>query len=301
MAKGNAQPYDYPFLKGGGEMGELTRSFNWSASTLGEPGQWPQYLKILVSIVLNSAFPQVIMWGGDLITFYNDPYRKSLGLHGKHPAVGKPAKEVWAHEWPVVGALINKVITTGEQVWFEDQSVPSLRDGVMQDVYWTFSYSPAIDENGKTWGLHVICQETTGKVVAMKQLEENNRQLHISIAAAELAQKKIRENERNLRYIILQAPVAIAIFRGPDYVVEIANSRALELWGRKYADVLNKPILEAMPELKDQGVQQLLDKVYKTGETFRRPNYLCRYCEKGNWKQLISTLFMSRFITSSVK
>jgi two-component system, OmpR family, sensor histidine kinase VicK len=269
MAKGNnGQHYELPFLKGGGEMGELTRSFNWSASKLGEPGQWPAALKILISTILNSAFPQVIMWGDELVTFYNDPYRRSLGLHGKHPAVGKPAKEVWADEWPVVGSLIEKVITSGDSVWFEDQSVPSVRDGVMQDVFWTFSYSPAIDENGKIWGLHVICQETTAKVLAIKQLEENHRDLKISVGAQQLAEKKIRENERNLRLIIQQAPVAVAIFRGPDYVTETVNARALELWNRKYSDVLNKPIMEALPELKDQGVQELLDHVYQTGETF---------------------------------
>lgn len=281
MAKGNAHSYNYPFLKGGGEMGELTRSFNWSATELGDPGQWPQTLKVLVSIMLNSAFPQVLMWGDDLITFYNDPYRRSLGVHGKHPAVGKRAKEVWADEWPNIGALVARVIETGEPVWFEDQVVPSMRNGIMQDVFWTFSYSPAMDENGKIWGLHVICHETTEKVLAARQLGERNRQLEISIAAEAIAQKKVRENERNMRYIILQAPVAIAIFRGPEYTVEIANARALELWGRRYADVLNKPILEVMPELKDQGVQQLLDRVYQTGETFSATELPMQIFRKG--------------------
>lgn len=269
MAGGSdAQNYDYPFLKGGGEMGELTRSFNWAASTLGEPGQWPASLKTLVSVILNSSFPQVLLWGDDLIAFYNDGYKKSLGLNSKHRTVGKPAAEAWADQWAVLGPMIKNVIETGEAVWYEDQLIPAERNGVLTDVYWTFSYSPAMDENGKVCGLHVVCTETTGKVLATKQLEHNNRQQQIAMAAEAVAQKKVRENERNLRYIILQAPVAIAIFRGPEYVVEIANARALEMWGRHYSQVFNKPILEAMPELKSQGVQQLLDSVYQTGETF---------------------------------
>lgn len=269
MDKGsNAKHYDYPFLQGGGEIGGLIRSFNWSSTVLGDPAQWPQSLKILLKVILNSAFPQFLFWGDDLICFYNDAFRPSLGANGKHPAIGKPGREVWADIWNIIGPLINKVLTTGDPVWFEDQLVPFYRNGITEDIYWTFSYSAVFDDNGIICGVHVICTETTGKVLAAKQLEENNRKLQISIAAQQLAEKKIRENERNLRYIILQAPVAIAIFRGPEYVVEIANARAMELWGRRYADVLNKPILEAMPELKNQGIQQLLDRVYQTGETF---------------------------------
>jgi PAS domain S-box-containing protein len=68
--------------------------------------------------------------------------------------------------------------------------------------------------------------------------------------------------------MISQAPVSIGIFRGKDYITEIANSKALELWGRTEEEVLNKPILEAMPELKSQRIQKMLDEVYETGKIF---------------------------------
>ena len=40
-----------------------------------------------------------------------------------------------------IGPLIDKVMNTGEPVWFEDQLVPIYRNGKIEDVWWTFSYS----------------------------------------------------------------------------------------------------------------------------------------------------------------
>jgi PAS domain S-box-containing protein len=83
-----------------------------------------------------------------------------------------------------------------------------------------------------------------------------------------VANSKRAENERNLRLMISQAPVAIAILRGDDYVVEIANTITLEVFDRKENDLLNKPVFEAVPELESQGFRDLLDNVRTTGNRF---------------------------------
>src|ERR1700722_10898370 len=236
------------FLNGDGEMSELISSKDWSKTAVGVPETWPQSLKISLNILLNSKFPMFLWWGPELICFYNDAYRPSLGNNGKHPSIlGMKAEEAWIEIWSVIKPLIDKVIDKGESVWHEDLLVPIYRNGAIEDVYWTFSYSPVYNESDKVAGVLVTCTETTEKVFIKKQLEEN---------------------ERKLRLSILQAPLAIAIFRGSDHVTEIANSKALELWGRNEEDVLNKPILDAMPELKDQGIKKLLDDVYVTGKRF---------------------------------
>ncbi|WP_428328144.1 PAS domain S-box protein [Mucilaginibacter sp.] len=260
---------DLSFLSGGGEMGQLTRSFNWSENILGPSETWPQSLKTTLSIILNSKFPMFLFWGAQHICFYNDAYRPSLGNNGKHPLLlGASGAEGWQEIWPVIKPLIDQALTGDEATWSEDQLIPIYRNGKMEDVYWTFSYSPVKDESGTPAGVFVACAETTVKVLSLKSLEENNKQLRLSMEAEALSQRKVKENERNLRLIILQAPVAIAIFKGPDHVVEIANSRALELWGRSFNTVANKPILEAMPELQLQGIQQLLNEVYQTGKPY---------------------------------
>ncbi|SDD73496.1 PAS domain S-box-containing protein [Mucilaginibacter pineti] len=256
---------DHSFLRDGGEMGELVRAYDWSKNQLGTPDTWPQSLKTTLSIVLNSKFPMFLFWGPELICFYNDAYRPSLGNNGKHPAIGLKAETIWPEIWADIYPLIDNVLKGGEANWSEDQLLPIYRNGQLEDVYWTFSYSPVIDESGKPAGVFVTCNETTATVIARQKFEESNKQLRLALEGDEQARKKIRESENNLRHIILQAPVAIAIFRGPQYIVEIVNARALELWGRNETEVLGLPILETMSELEAQGVKQLMDDVYTSG------------------------------------
>lgn len=83
-----------------------------------------------------------------------------------------------------------------------------------------------------------------------------------------LSRKKIEESERNLRLMMLQAPVAIAIMRGDNYQVEIANKLALNIWGRTEEEILDRPLFEAMPELESQGIKNFIDEVATTGKRF---------------------------------
>ena len=235
------------FLKDGGQMAELIRVMDWEKTSLGQIGNWPLSLRTTLAIILHSSHPMFLFWGDELICFYNDAYRPSLGIEGKHPAIGKKGKEVWPEIWDFIGPLIDQVITTAKPVSYSDQLVPFYRNGGMEDIYWTFCYSAAYDDDGKVNGVLVTCTETTETV---------------------LTKKGLQESEHRLRSMIDQAPVSIAIFRGKDYVTEMANSLALEMWGRKEEEVLNKPILEAMPELKLQSIKRLLDQVYSTGKTF---------------------------------
>ncbi len=154
-------------------MGHLTRTHNWAETALGTPDRWPQSLRTTLGIVLHSAFPMFLFWGTDLLCFYNDAYRPSLGTNGKHPAIlGKPGKEAWPEIWDFIGPLIERVMATGEPVWFEDQLLPIFRNGQLEDVYWTFSYSPAYGDDGQINGVLVTCTETTEKVLNAKQQQE---------------------------------------------------------------------------------------------------------------------------------
>jgi len=248
------------FLSKGGEMGALTRAKDWSNTVVGSVESWPQSLRTTLGLLLNSKFPMFLFWGSEHICFYNDAYRPSLGNDGKHPSIlGQNGADSWPEIWDFIKPLIDQVLTDGEATWHEDQLLPIYRNGKMEDVYWTFSYSPVNDESGKPAGVLVICSETTENVKLVKKLEDSNT-----------------------RYLnnILQTPSAMCIFRGPEYVVEIANELMLELWGRKENDVLNKPIFEGLPEAKDQGLENILENVYKTGEKFEAHEHLVKLPRK---------------------
>lgn len=175
------------FLSKGGECGALIRSIDWGKNYLGPVAHWPQSLLTTLSILLNSKFPMFLYWGPELICFYNDAYRPSLGNNGKHPSImGMRAEEAWVEIWPIIKPLIDQVLAGGEATWSEDQLIPIFRNGQIEDVYWTFSYSPAHDESGQPAGVYVTCTETTQKVNTLQALNESNDKLEFALNAAEL-------------------------------------------------------------------------------------------------------------------
>lgn len=79
-------------LAGGGAMGAVMRSIDWSQTPLGPPERWSQSLRTTVKILLANRFPLLLWWGPDLCQLYNDAYRPVLG--SKHPrSMGQPARE----------------------------------------------------------------------------------------------------------------------------------------------------------------------------------------------------------------
>src|SRR5579884_1295126 len=88
---------------GGGEMGEVMHTIDWSATPLGPAENWPQSLYTAVSICLASRFPMLIWWGPELVMLYNDAYRPMLGAT-KHPdAMGARGRACWPEIWGVIG------------------------------------------------------------------------------------------------------------------------------------------------------------------------------------------------------
>jgi PAS domain S-box-containing protein len=235
---------DHYFLRGGGEMGELMRAKDWRKTSLGDPATWPVSLRTTVGIVLNSKLPMFLWWSDELICFYNDAYRPSLGNEGKHPAIlGMPGKEAWPEIWTFIHPLIERVINHGESIWYEDLLVPIYRNGKIEDVYWTFTFSPVQNDIGEVAGVLVTCVETTEKVVAFRKNEEI---------------------DQRFRNTMKQAPVGITILRGKNYIVEMANDAYMQLVNKKEADFVGKPLFDSLPEAKET-VQYLLDEVLHTG------------------------------------
>lgn len=82
------------FIPGRGEMSELMRKKNWSQTPLGPASQWPQSLITALGVALSSKFPMLLLCGPELICFYNDAFRPSLGEDGKHPSIlGMPLEK----------------------------------------------------------------------------------------------------------------------------------------------------------------------------------------------------------------
>jgi PAS domain-containing protein len=218
-----------------GEMAERIRGFDWSGTPVGDIEQWPELLLTTVNTLLGSRQPMFLWWGDELIQFYNDGYQPSLGAD-KHPlALGLRGQECWPEIWHVIGPLIEDVMQRGKPYWSEDQLIPIYRNGKLEDVYWTFSYSPVWDARGKIHGTLVVCSETTRKV---------------------LADKEVLAERARLLAILQQAPAFFALLQGPDHVISLVNPRYLHLVNNR--DVVGKTVRVALPEVAEQGYIEIL-------------------------------------------
>jgi signal transduction histidine kinase/CheY-like chemotaxis protein len=171
------------------------RHVDWAATAVGPVDTWPPQLKSLVSMILYARHPMFLWWGPNLVQFYNDGYVPSFGV-GRHPgALGQDGQTCWAEIWPVIGPEIEGVLRSAQGTFHEDALVPIFRNGRMEEVYWTYGYSPVFDAQGAVAGVLVVVTETTTRVVAVRRLK-TARALADAIAPAlrqhELAESAVR-------------------------------------------------------------------------------------------------------------
>src|SRR5438093_5937065 len=159
------RPEDW--LVGGGEMGKLVRSKDWSSTPLGPIESWPQSLRTTVRVCLASNFPISLAWGPRHVQIYNDGYWPICG--GKHPhSMGEDFSECWASAWPAIGEAFARALA-GEASYLEDQRMFLDRNGYLEETFFTFSFSPIRDETGGVGGLFHPVTETTAKMVGERR------------------------------------------------------------------------------------------------------------------------------------
>jgi PAS domain S-box-containing protein len=152
-------------------MGERIRGFAWDETPLGPREDWPQSLKTALGLILDAQMPMWLGWGAELYFFYNDAYGQVLGP-AKHPwALGRPAAEVWREIWHICGPLAERVLARGEAPFVENVRLFVDRGDLLEEVFFSFSYSPIRGESGQVSGL--FCPNTE---VTAKQL--NARRIH---------------------------------------------------------------------------------------------------------------------------
>tara|TARA_R110002167_G_scaffold88902_3_gene239633 strand:+ start:4777 stop:7293 length:2517 start_codon:yes stop_codon:yes gene_type:complete len=235
-------------------MARLIRAHEWSGTALGPISEWPQALRTVIRLLLNSRHPMYVFWGPELLCLWNDAYTGSLGPE-RHPgSLGRPAREVWAEIWPIIGGQIEQVMSGQGATWNENQLVPITRHGRVEQVYWTYGYSPIDDETaaGGVGGVLVVCNETTAQVTTERTLTDE-----LSARAAE---------RDRLAALFENAPSFMAFLAGPEHRIELANNAYLSLIGDR--DVLGKPVAQALPEVVGQGYVALLDGVFTSGKAY---------------------------------
>ena len=197
------------------------------------------------SIVKQAPAGIVIFDGPDfIVTTANDTY---LNIVDKTEAqlVGKPFFDTLPEIREYIHPLLTSVLETGKPYYGYEFPVTLIRNGRPEPTWFNFVYQPLRNNQDKVTGIIVIANEVS-EMVRAKQ----------ALAAS----------ETTFRNMVMHSPIAMAIFKSEDFVIEYANSIMLKkLWRKKESEVLGKKLTDVFPELIDQKYPDLLREVYTSG------------------------------------
>jgi PAS domain S-box-containing protein len=176
------------------------------------------------------------------IDYYNPAFKELFPPEEwQGPIQGHTLSEVYPRV-KIAGlvALLDLVYATGESQMVTEMSLAELQPGSPR--YVTFSYQ-AYYAADVIVGVAAFVYDVTEQVLARRAREAQQQQLEELLA---------------------QAPVAICVFQGPDYVLELVNPLMGEMLGHSPSQLTGRPFFEALPELQSQGLRTILDEVRRT-------------------------------------
>jgi two-component system sensor histidine kinase VicK len=250
----------------------------------------------LKTMVMGTPISMGIFEGRDMVIAVANQSLLDIWNRSSEEVIGKKLLDVFpelaSQPFP---KMLDDVFTTGKRLAIPEIAVDIVTATGTKHLYVDFSYDPLFTPEGEVESILASVVDITAIVEARKQLEQNEAELQalneeISAANEELAatneeivatNEELNETQRDLQKIIHEleisegkfrnaverAPVAIAIFNGRNLVLEAANERVLQFWGKTPA-IIGVPLARALPELQGQSFLQLLDNVFVTGEPY---------------------------------
>jgi PAS domain S-box-containing protein len=199
--RGSGTPVD-------GEMRARLLGFDWSQTPLGAFESWPQSLRTAAEICVGSRFPLWVGLGKEFYTVYNDAYIPILGP-AKHPRVfGRPTREVWPEIYHIIGPMLDGVYAGRESTWSKDQILMLDRNGMSEETYFTWSFSPIENELGGIGGVFTAASETTVRVLSERRLQ-TLRDLAEQAGEARTAEDACRRAARTLEEKTFDVPFSL--------------------------------------------------------------------------------------------
>ncbi|NHZ39417.1 ATP-binding protein [Massilia aquatica] len=232
------------FLMGGGEMGRLIRSIDWAKTALGPVATWPQSLRTTVSICLASDLPICVIWGAGLVQLYNDAYRVICG--SKHPrSMGQNFAECWSEAWPVIGTAHDSALA-GNTAFLENQQIFLERHGYVEECFFTFSFSPIRDEDGRVGGLFHPVIEMTAQTLSERRTR-TLRDLTAQASKGKSVNEVLSLCAHTLAQFDLDLPFALVYAVGPDASGRLVRAGERNAQPGMSADAVDVAANEAIP------------------------------------------------------
>lgn len=156
-------------------MARAIDAFDWSATSMGPAEAWPLSLRSVVQMILHQRQAICLFWGDELNMLYNDAYAPLLGAK-EEGALGQPFREIWSDVWNDVKPFVETALS-GEGTYAENMRLMMDRNGFEEETYFSFSYSPMFDDEGRVGGLINVAVETTQTVLAQRTQQTMRREL----------------------------------------------------------------------------------------------------------------------------
>ena len=199
------------------------------------------------SLIESAPFPIAVYIGKEMRIMQANKAVKDVWGKGDN-VIGKTYSELLPElEGQNIYAQLDAVYDTGVPFHIRNQRVDLVVGGQLREFYFNYSFTPLVDNSGVVYGIMNTAADVTDLYLAKKQVEQS---------------------EQNFRNMILQAPVAMCLLKGPEFVVELVNNPMVEIWGKPLENVLNKPIFEALPDAREQGLESVMSVVFETGNPF---------------------------------
>jgi PAS domain S-box-containing protein len=233
----------------------------------------------------------VVIRGKELIVeMINDSNLKYWGKT-KEQVIGKPFLEILPDlaDQPFAGQL-RKVMDTGEIIDVKESPVLFENpDGSIRETYVDYTYQPLSDSSGNRNGVLVMSFEITDRVRSRRLLEQYTKELGEANNSLSISNNKLAKSESRFKFLIQEAPVAIGVLHGKDLVIETANGKLLEVWG-KADSVIGLPLAKALPEIDGQPFLGILDSVFEKGEAFYANEIRALLAHGGQLRELFFNL-----------
>jgi PAS domain S-box-containing protein len=237
-----------------------------------------------------------LLIGEDFVIERTNPSNLAYWQKTAEEVIGKPLltalPELADQAFPL---QLKQVLETGISIFESEHPVRLVsKEGEVNITFVDYSYQALTDRQGKRIGVLVMSNDVTEKVESKRLLEElaselqaineelaasneeleaTNEQLFYTQHSLEgslkelgLSEDKFRLEKQRLERFFMQAPAGICILGGEDMVFELINPLYQQFFPGR--DLLNKPILKALPEINGEATWDLLQNVYQTGKTF---------------------------------
>jgi signal transduction histidine kinase len=216
---------------------------DWRTTPLGDPEGWNDLLRLWVQFMLVSVQPMAMLWGPEQTLLFNGSCSRIIGP--RYPeTLGQSLPQLWSQIWDRVKPIMGE-ISAGRSGLLQDTPFATWASNFTELRYFSAAYTPIQSLEGDVAGALITVTDTTDKYLQKERI--------------------LRERDA-LQVLFEQAPGFIAMVEGPEHRYTLSNAANNRLLGR--TDVVGKTVLEAFPELAEQGFIAILDEVYATGTPF---------------------------------